>query len=47
MDFGLCDGNYYDYENDAAALLREFDLADEVKEGECWEGWFSAFILRV
>lgn len=31
MDFGLCDGNYYDYENDEAAILREFDLAHEVK----------------
>lgn len=38
MDFGLCDGNYYDYENDEAAVLREFDLADEVKNGEFWEG---------
>lgn len=37
MDFGLCDGNYFDYENDEEAILREFDLADEVKEGECWE----------
>mmetsp|Transcript_2824 Transcript_2824/g.4278 ORF Transcript_2824/g.4278 Transcript_2824/m.4278 type:complete len:766 (+) Transcript_2824:144-2441(+) len=36
MDAGLCDGNYFDYEDDETALQREADIATEILDGECW-----------
>ena len=36
-DYGLFDGNYYDYENDEIAIQRESDISQEILPGKKWE----------